>query len=247
MIMRVFVHGVPETPVVWKTLQKQVGGPSISLTLPGFGSGLPSGFVPTKDQYASWLTDELNKLPEPVDLVGHDWGALLALRVATVGDVRLRSWICDVGSAFHPDFVWHPWAEALITPGQGEETLLRRRQSSPDDAGALMTANGVPAEDAGEMFAALDEVMSQCILGLYRSAVPNVAADWSARAHTPTSAAGMILLPTEDRVDDESLSREVAGRLGARTEVLDGLNHWWMYDGSGKVASVLNDFWATVE
>jgi hypothetical protein len=169
------------------------------------------------------------------------------LRVATVGDVRLRSWVCDVGSVFHPNYAWHPWAEGLITPGQGEETLLRRRQSSPEEAGALMTTSGVPAGAADEMFAALDEVMSQCILGLYRSSVPNVAADWGARAHVPTSAPGLILLPTEDRVDDKSLSREVAGWLGACTEVLDGLGHWWMHDKTGRVASVLSDFWAAAE
>jgi pimeloyl-ACP methyl ester carboxylesterase len=245
--MRVFVHGVPETTVVWKALQEAVGGPSVSLALPGFGNGLPSGFVPTKDQYASWLMDELKKMQGPIDLVGHDWGALLVLRVATVGEVRLRSWVCDVGSVFHPDYAWHPWAATLITPGQGEETLLHRRRSSPEEAGALMITGGVPAGAADEMFAALDEVMSRCILGLYRSAVPNVAVDWCADTHAPTSAPGMILLPTDDRVDDEGLSREVAGWLGARTEVLDGLGHWWMCDRTGKVVSVLKEFWASVE
>ena len=245
--MRVFVHGVPETTVVWQTLQEQVGGPSVALGLPGFGTALPSGFVATKDQYAAWLTAELTKVQEPIDLVGHDWGALLVLRVATLGDVQLRSWVCDVGSVFHPNYAWHPWAQDLIVPGQGEEMLLRRRQSSPEEAGALMTTSGVPAEDAAEMFAALDEVMSQCILGLYRSAVPNVAADWGARARVPTSAPGLILRPTEDRVDDEGMSRELTGWLGARTEVLSGLGHWWMYDKTGRVASVLSDFWAAAE
>jgi len=164
-----------------------------------------------------------------------------------LGDVGLRSWACDVGSVFHPNYVWHPWAQDLVVPEQGEEMLLRRRQSSPEEAGALMTTSGVPAEDAAEMFAALDEVMSQCILGLYRSAVPNVAADWGARARVPTSAPGLILRPTEDRVDDEGMSRELTGWLGARTEVLSGLGHWWMYDKTGRVASVLSDFWAAAE
>jgi pimeloyl-ACP methyl ester carboxylesterase len=228
-------------------LREEVGGPSVALALPGFCAPLPPGFVPTKDQYAVWLADELDKIREPVDLVGHDWGALLALRVATVGGVRLRSWVCDVGSVFHPDYAWHPWAASIVTPGEGEEILLRLRRSSPEEAGALMTSSGVPAEAAGEMFAAFDEVMSRCILGLYRSAVPNVAADWGARAHARTSAPGLILVPGEDPVDDEGRSREVARWLGARTHVLDGLGHWWMYDKTRTVASVLNDFWASVD
>lgn len=37
----------------------------------------------------------------------------------------------------------------------------------------------------------------------------------------------------------------MADRLGARVAVLDGMNHWWMYDRTGRVASVLEDFWAT--
>ncbi|SDK76212.1 Alpha/beta hydrolase family protein [Nonomuraea maritima] len=132
--MRVFVHGVPETAVVWNPLREAVKGPSEALTLPGFGTALPPGFTPTKDRYAAWLTDELRKFPEPVDLVGHDWGALLTLRVATAGEVPLRSWVCDVGGVFHPDYAWHPWAAALISD-QGEETLRLRRESSPEEAG----------------------------------------------------------------------------------------------------------------
>lgn len=245
--MRVFVHGVPETAVVWDALRDKLGGDSAALTLPGFGTGLPAGFTPTKDEYAAWLTEELKKIQGPVDLVGHDWGALLTLRIATVGEVRLRSWTCDVGSVFHPDFAWdYSWATTLIAPGEGEEMLLRRRQSSPKEAGALQVGQGVPEKAAAEMFASHDEVMSTCILGLYRSAVPNVFADWGAAAQAPTSAPGMILLPTGDQVDDEKLSRQVAARLGARVEVLDGLSHWWMYDDSGKAMSALERFWGAV-
>lgn len=96
------------------------------------------------------------------------------------------------------------------------------------------------------MFAGHDETMSRCILGLYRSAVPNVSADWGAQAHTPTPAPGMILLPTRDQVDDARLSRQVADRLGARFEVLDGLTHWWMYDHTGRTTSALERFWSAV-
>jgi pimeloyl-ACP methyl ester carboxylesterase len=247
-IMRVFVHGVPETAVVWDGLRDDLGGDSVALTLPGFGTSLPAGFTPTKDQYASWLMDELKKIKGPIDLIGHDWGALLTLRIATRGEVRLRSWTCDVGSAFHPDFAWnYSWATTLIAPGEGEEMLLRLRQFSPEEAGALQVSQGVPARVAAEMFAAHDEVMSQCILGLYRSAVPNVCADWGALAQSPTSAPGMILVPTGDQVDDERVSRQVAGRLGARVEVLDGLTHWWMCDDTGKAVSALEGFWAAVK
>ncbi|MFG2077095.1 hypothetical protein [Nonomuraea maritima] len=72
--------------------------------------------------------------------------------------------------------------------------------------------------------------MSACILGLYRSAVPNPHADWGALAQAATPAPGLILVPADDRVDDEERSRQVDDRLRARVAVLDGMNHWWMYD-----------------
>lgn len=243
--MRVFVHGVPETTVVWDELRNALGGPSVALRLPGFGTPVPAGFTPDKDHYASWLADELKGIREPIDLIGHDWGAMLALRVATLGEVRLRSWICDSGAAFHPDYVWHSWAAAMTTPGEGEEILRKRRRASLEEAGAYQASGGVPTNVIAEMFAAHDHVMSRSILGLYRSAVPNVAATWEAQA--TTSAPGMLLLPTGDPADDESLSRQVAGRLGARFEVLDGFGHWWMHDGSGKVVPVLEEFWAAAD
>ncbi|WIX82690.1 alpha/beta hydrolase [Amycolatopsis carbonis] len=213
----------------------------MALALPGFGAALPAGFTPAKDAYAAWLAEELAKITEPIDLVGHDWGALPTLRVATLGEVPPRSWVADVGSVFHPDYAWHPWATTLISPGDGEDSLRHRREADPGES--LMLGNGVPAAAAAEMAAALDEDMSRGILGLYRSAVPNVAASW---APSRTSAPGLILVPTADRVDDEMRSRDVAARLGARVELLDGMGHWWMYDRTGRVVSVLQQFWGAV-
>lgn len=243
----VFVHGVPETTRVWSQLQGRLGITSEAVALPGFASPLPAGFSPSKDAYASWLTDELRRFKEPVDLVGHDWGALLTLRVASAGGVPLRSWAADVASVFDPDYSWHPWAASLLPAGQGELVLAAMRDSAPDDpAGAVqfMQTFGVPREPAREMAAAHDEVMSRCILGLYRSSVPNVRADWT----VPTggaSAPGLILIAGDDPVEDEARARGVADSLGARAEVLDGAGHWWMF-GNDDVGKVLSDFWDSV-
>ena len=131
---RVFVHGVPETSLVWDELREQVGGDSVALPLPGFGVPLPDDFVPG----------------------------------------------------------------------------------------------------------------SRCILGLYRSAIPNVGADWGARAQTPTSSPGLVLIATGDRVDNETAARATAERLGALVAVLPGGTHFWMFDSTGTVASVLSSFWSSL-
>src|SRR5580704_11318796 len=87
----VFVHGVPETPAVWNGLLAAVDRPdSVALPLPGFDGVRAEGFGATMDEYAAWLVAQLERLDDPVDLVGHDWGGGFVVRVA-----RLRQDLAD--------------------------------------------------------------------------------------------------------------------------------------------------------
>ena len=79
--MIVFVHGVPETAAIWRKIQGIIDRPSTAVSLPGFGCALPDGFTPSKDAYVEWLVAELDAIGEPIDLVGHDWGAGLTYRL----------------------------------------------------------------------------------------------------------------------------------------------------------------------
>jgi pimeloyl-ACP methyl ester carboxylesterase len=101
--------------------------------LPGFGAPRPTGFASTKDAYARWLADALKQIAPPIDLVGHDLGALSSLRVATALDVNLRSFLVDVADIFHPDIVWPERVHQLQTPGVGERMMKIARGASPDD------------------------------------------------------------------------------------------------------------------
>ncbi len=59
----VFVHGVPDTAIVWRPLLECLNRRDvICLSLPGFGNVRASGFQPDKDSYASWLIDELRSI-----------------------------------------------------------------------------------------------------------------------------------------------------------------------------------------
>src|SRR5204862_7056524 len=89
----ILVHGVPDTDHVWHRLIPQLGGHDVvTLRLPGFGTAPPSGFDPTHDAYARWVAEWLVAQPAPVDVVGHDWGALLVLRAACLAPDRVRTW-----------------------------------------------------------------------------------------------------------------------------------------------------------
>jgi pimeloyl-ACP methyl ester carboxylesterase len=242
----VFVHGVPETGEVWTGVRAHLDDDTVALDLPGFGTPRPAGFGATKDEYAQWLADALRRLDGPVDLVGHDWGAGFVVRVATAHDVPVRSWAVDVAGVFHPEYVWHDIAQVWQTPGAGEEwTGTTAAAGSAGRAGVLQGA-GVPEADAAVMAAAYDETMGGCILDLYRSAVPNPYADWGRELARPAPAPGLVLQPTADPFDDPDRSAEVAARLGARTERLEGLGHWWMAQDPAAAAGALRGFWGSL-
>src|SRR5258707_12219110 len=80
----VFVHGVPDTHRVWTALASRLTRKDVvTLSLPGFGCPVPEGFDATKDAYVDWLLGQLACQPEPIDLVGHDWGALMVVRAVS--------------------------------------------------------------------------------------------------------------------------------------------------------------------
>jgi hypothetical protein len=218
--------GSRKTSRIWDSLRRVLGR-AIALALPGFGTPRPAGFTATKDAYAECLANALSEIEEPIDLVGHDLGAL---RVATAFDVPLRSFAVDVAPIFHPEFEWPERVHRLQTPGVGEDLLKAMREADPEDRDSTATrlANaGVPIDEAKVMGSVHDETMSRCILDFYRSAVPNVGADWwkDVKGRHPFTGAGP---PSARSARRGRRSLEVAQWLGAETARLDYLGHCWM-------------------
>jgi pimeloyl-ACP methyl ester carboxylesterase len=86
-----------------------------------FGAPLPDDFPATHLAYRDWLEGELERIGEPVDLVGHDWGGLHVVNVAMHRPELLRSWASDDIGIFDDEYVWHDIAQVWQTPGAGEE------------------------------------------------------------------------------------------------------------------------------
>ena len=165
--------------------------------------------------------------------------------MATTKGELLRSWSADVANLLHPDYTWHDFAQIWQTPGAGEEFFASQADVSAADSAAVYEAMGVPAGRTEALIPMSDPVMASCILDLYRSALPRAYATWG-DAVGPTSAPGLVLHAADDPFGDEARSAEVAALLGARTETLTGVGHWWALQDPAQAAGILNAFHASV-
>ena len=132
-LMIVFVHGVPETASIWTASAMSSAGSPLLCRSPGSAALRPDDFSATKDDYVDWLVMGVDRIDEPVDLVGHDWGAALTYRVATAHADKLRSWAADIANLVHPDYEWHAFAKLWQTPGEGEAFFESQNALSPEE------------------------------------------------------------------------------------------------------------------
>lgn len=242
----VLVHGVPEIAAVWDGLRSHLERSDVvTLDLPGFGNPRPDGFGATKEDYVAWLVAELEAFGQPVDLVGHDWGGGLTVRLVSTRPDLVRSWVSDAAALGSEDFEWHDFAKIWQTPGEGEDFFAGQLAATSDERGGVYELFGVPHEAAMTMGTWPDQTMVDCILALYRSAI-QVGIEWSPDFHD-VAPPGMVVVPSDDGFLYESSARAAATRAGARIMPLEGLGHWWMLQDPATGAAVLEQFWATLD
>ena len=245
----VLVHGNPETDAIWGPLVHALGRDDVMcLSPPGFGAPLPDDFSATYLAYRDWLEDELERIDEPVDLVGHDWGGGHVINVVMHRPGLVRSWASDCVGLFDPDYVWHDLAQVWQTPGDGEQHVDTMLGGTVEDRAAQMTALGIPSDIATSIAAAQGPEMGRAILSLYRSARQPAMAEAGRALESAAARPGLSLLATEDPyIGSEENRRRAADQAGARTEVLSGLGHWWMVQDPARGAAALTDFWKTLD
>ena len=244
----VLVHGNPETAALWGPLVDALGRDDVvRLSPPGFGSPLPDDFAATYLAYRDWLEGELERVDGPIDLVGHDWGGCHVMNVVMHRPELVRSWASDVLGLFDPDYVWHDLAQVWQTAGDGEQLVDTMMGGPVQDRAEQMHALGIPLDIAAEIAAAQGPEMARAILALYRSAAQPVLAEAGRSLPVAAARPGLSLLATEDHyVGSDELRRRAADRAGARTDVLEGLGHWWMVQDPARGAAALNSFWETL-
>ena len=249
----VLIHGNPETDAIWTDLVCELTDRSVAdlvlLSPPGFGASIPDGWGATQLEYRDWLIAELEDLTSggnPVDLVGHDWGAGHVFGVLATRPDLVHSWACDCTGLVHPDYQWHDLAQLWQTPDVGEQVLDGMGAVSREDWIANMGTNGVTEAAAADMADAL-EAMTDCILPLYRSGAQPAMIELGKILAATDLPPGLALDPTEDPyVGPPGRAAEMADRLGAWHAPMDGAGHWWMMERPDEAADLLVGFWASL-
>ncbi|RIJ26343.1 alpha/beta hydrolase [Henriciella barbarensis] len=237
----ILVHGVPDTPQMWQPLIEALaedGHTNLSApALPGFTSTPPSGFDCSKEAYVSWLISEIEGAGDPVNLVGHDWGALLVVRAASLRPDMVSSWA--VANALpERDYEWHQTARIWQTPVLGE---LFMALTGKDRLARSLEAAGMPQALARHEADHWSPHMRKSILRLYRSA-KNIAEEW-----TPD----LDKLPERGLVfwgdDDPFVPVETAQRFCATTGIPLHRNantgHWSVVEKAAAFAKLLKAHW----
>lgn len=246
---KLFLHGVPDSPAIWAPLiaELDLGDTPVEIpSLPGFSAPPPTGFTATKDEYAAWaiaIAERMHREHGPIDIVGHDWGALIAQRAAILRPQLFRSWAVS-NAVIDPDYRGHRIARIWNTPVLGE---LFMAISWPGALAKSLADQGVPADIAaaeGRQWA--NKHLRRSILRLYRSAHGlNFADNWALDIDK-LPPRGALIWGADDPYVDLSVAQRFAASTGTPLTIIEGAGHWAIAQRPSAVAAALKDFWEMI-
>ncbi len=215
----------------------------IALPLPGFGCETPTDFNATKEDYIDWLIVELENFGEPVDLVGHDWGAILVQRVAALRTDLVKT-LASGSGPLDAEYEWHPMAQAWQQQEVGEQIFSTLLGQPSEARAAMFVTGGAPPALATSQAEQLDERMGRCILSLYRSAIA-VGAEWQASVEAMDQRPALVMWGADDPYCPPRFAERQAERTNARLLVFNECSHWWPSERAKEAALELEQHWAT--
>ncbi|WP_240980595.1 alpha/beta hydrolase [Streptomyces sp. Z423-1] len=235
----ILIHGVPDTHRVWDGVRRNLTRSDVEAwDLPGFGAPLPPGFRSTKEEYVDWLIDRLERVGEPVDLVGHDWGCIFTARIASIRPDLVRTWAGGNGP-ISAQYVWHPLAKIWQDPVEGPKYMDELEPTS--FAEELTAGFDVPAEAAAEMVSHVDGPMKDSILKLYRSAL-TMGAEWEP-ALANVSAPALVFWGVLDPACQIEFGEKLGPAMRASQVLRLDCNHWPLLQKPAEVATALETHW----
>jgi pimeloyl-ACP methyl ester carboxylesterase len=238
-----FLHGFPQTAFSWHHQLAAAGGAGyrgLAFDQRGYTAGARPGAV--EDYAIDALTDDALAVADAqgmdrFDLVGHDWGAMLAWviaahhprRVRTLTAVSVphpRAFAESIGGGDDDQRERSSYIEVFRREGGVAERALLGEDGSGDGLRAMFATTGLaPDSDEVDHFVAamLEPGALTAALNWYRATDPALLAGVGA-IEVPT----LYVWSTEDvalgRTAAEATGEWVAGPY--RVEVLEGVSHW---------------------
>jgi pimeloyl-ACP methyl ester carboxylesterase len=244
----VLLHGFPQTASAWEpfaALLNAAGYRTIAPTLRGYApAARPRGRLAYR---SSKLVGDLAALVaalggEPVHLVGHDWGALLAWSTAARRPELVRSllavsvphYAAFVRALFTSDQLWRSWYIVLFQLPLVPELLVRR---FPEGFAARLRGSGMGAEEVDRVWR--EVVGTGALTGAinwYRGLVVSDQRAMSRPVTVPTTFAWGDADPLLGRAGADGTARFV--RAPYALEILPGAGHWIPGQDAGALARV---------
>ena len=247
MALKLFLHGVPDTPSMWGPLIHELDlAPDTyrAPAMPGFVDPAPTGFSSTKEAYVDWYISEVEKAYEqdgPVDLVGHDWGAIITVRVASLRPDLVRTW-CVANALPHPDYKWHSMARMWQTPIVGEIVVAITRKEQLCKA---LHGQGIPADLASTEASHWSPHMKRAILRLYRSAKTAGTDWWPETKNLPEN--GFVFWGVNDPYVPVEIAEKFCAGTGTRLLKQENTAHWSIVERADTMAAALKELWSSAQ
>jgi pimeloyl-ACP methyl ester carboxylesterase len=234
------LHGFPQTSWAWRDELWALGGAGYRAIAPD-QRGYSRGARPTdRSEYATErllgdvmaLADSMEM--EAFDLVGHDWGGMLAWIVAARHPARVRS--LTVVSTPHPQALQHALlggdpaqaarGDAMASFGAPDvpERLLLGADGSGSGLASLLAETGLDDEDANMYVEALMEPGAMtAALNWYRAMDSGALA-----ALVPVSVPTLYVWSTGDDAFGRTAAEGTEAYVGGpyTFEVLENVSHW---------------------
>ena len=244
MGLKMFLHGVPDTSAMWEPLIAELELEDAAYrapAMPGFEAPAPAEFSATKEAYVAWYISEIEQAHAtsgPVDLVGHDWGAIITIRAASLRPDLVNSW-CVANALPHPEYQWHRMARMWQTPILGELIMAVTRKEALCKA---LHAAGLPADLASREASHWSPSMRKSILKLYRSAKSAGQEWWPEVSNLPER--GLVFWGEDDPYVPTWVAEKFCAHTGATLDRQSETGHWSVVERADVLAARLKQHWA---
>ena len=237
------VHGYPESSFMWEhaiAALAEDGWRALAPDLPGYGDSEP-------DPPATWERhlEALERFARaldlgPVALVTHDWGVMIGLRWACDHPGATNSLTISDGG-FFADRRWHDLANAMRTPGTGEE-LVAGYTREGFFAAMRAVSQGMSEEALDEYWKGFaDDTRRSGHLELYRSGDFEKLAPYEGRL-AALGLPSLILWGENDQFAGVRMARRFHEELAGSELVLLDAGHFVWDDQPQKAAATLVEF-----